>query len=166
VVVGYVVNDAEPQGNVPQPPSITYRYVRSWLWEDARELLLGRSSRKIVASVRYLDGFQPASPKWRDSKAALGRIALTCRKAGVPLLVLVLPDSTEPFDASYPYGTIHREVMAWSRELGVPAFDLMDTFRGRNHADYMVPSDGHPNARAHDLIATALRDWIAGSARP
>lgn len=166
VVVGYVVNDAEPQGNVPQPPAVTYRYVQSWLWEDARELLLRPSSHKLATSVRYLDGFQPASPKWRESKAALGRIALSCRRAGAPLLVLVLPDTTEPFDASYPYGSIHGQVLAWSRELGVPAVDLLDTFRGRNHVDYMVPADGHPNARAHDLIAAELRDWIVGSARP
>ena len=29
VVVGYVMNDAEPQMNVPQPPAMTYRYASS-----------------------------------------------------------------------------------------------------------------------------------------
>jgi lysophospholipase L1-like esterase len=173
VVLGYVVNDAEPQANAPQPPTITYRYVRSWSWEDARELvarhLAGQldwqSPNKLVTSVRYLDGFQPASPKWRESKAALGRIAHTCRAAGAQLLVMMLPDTTEPFDTSYPYRIIHREVMAWSRELGVPAVDLLETFGGRNHVEYMVPDDGHPNARAHDSIAVELANRIGGSLR-
>jgi hypothetical protein len=93
VVLGYVVNDAEPQANAPQPPAITYRYLRSWLWEDARELVARqlpgqsdwRSPHKLVTSVRYPDGFQPTSPKWRESKAALGRIAHICRAAGAQL---------------------------------------------------------------------------------
>ena len=116
-----------------------------------------------MTSVRYLDGFQPTSPKWRASKAALDRIAHTCRGAGAQLLVMILPDTTEPFDSSYPYRIIHREVMAWSRELGVPAVDLLDTFAGRDHVEYLVPGDGHPNARAHDSIAAELRDLIVGS---
>jgi hypothetical protein len=29
----------------------------------------------------------------------------------------------------------------------------------------MVPGDGHPNARAHDAIAAALRDLLVGSLR-
>ena len=43
VVLSYVVNDAEPQANAPQPPTVTYRYVRSWIWEDGRELSSGSS---------------------------------------------------------------------------------------------------------------------------
>jgi hypothetical protein len=173
VVLAYVMNDAEPQNNVPQPPAVTYRYAVSWVWEDAREVAMRRlagrkewtSPNKQAMDFDYVKGFAPDSPKWRASRAALGRIAAACRAAGVPLAVLILPDFTQPFDASYPDGLIHRSVAGWSRELGVECVDLMPLFAERDHRNFMILTDGHPNARAHDVIASVLRDRIVADLR-
>ena len=168
VVVGYVMNDAEPQMNVPQPPAITYRYARSWVWEDSRELFMRRvlkragwiSTNKSLPAVDYTRGFEERSPKWRESKAALARIALACNQAGIPLLVMILPDFTQQFDASYAEAGIHRAVAAWGKDLRIETADLMTVFEGQDHQQFWLPADGHPNARAHDVVAGVLRDRI------
>jgi len=172
VVLGYVMNDAEPQMNVPQAPSLTYRHAVSWMWEDARELLMRKLARpdwtspnKDVPTFDYVKGFARESRKWCTSKAALGRMAAACRESGVPLVVLILPDFTQWFDASYPDGVIHRAVAAWSRELGVEAVDLMPLFQGRDHREFMILTDGHPNAPAHDMIASVLRERVVADLR-
>ena len=166
VVVGYVMNDAEPQRNVPQPPALTFRYATSWAWEDAREQFMRRvsgdprwvSPNKSSPAFEYARGFDADSRKWRESKAALARIAVRCRRAGLPLLVLILPDFTQPFDATYPNAVIHRAVKTWGDELGFETEDLMSVFRDRDSASFRLPADGHPNARAHRVIAGVLRD--------
>lgn len=173
VVVGYAMNDAEPQMNVPQPPGTTYRYAISWAWEDARELVMRRllgasewaSPNKSGPSFDYARGFEERSRKWRESKAALARIALGCRHAGIPLLVMVLPDFTQQFDAGYPDTIIHRAVTAWGEELGIETADLMPVFRGQDHQLFSLQGDGHPNARAHEVLAGVLRDRIVARLR-
>lgn len=173
VVVGYVMNDAEPQMNVPQPTGPTYRYAISWAWEDARELVMRRllgaaewgSPNKSLPSFNYARGFEERSRKWREPRAALARIALGCRRAGIPLLVMILPDFTQQFDAGYPDTIIHRAVTAWGEELGMETADLMPLFQGQDHRLFSLPTDGHPNARAHEVVARVLRDRIVGRLR-
>jgi hypothetical protein len=168
VVVGYVMNDAEPQVNVPQPPAVTFRYAVSWAWEDAREQFMRRllgastwvSPNKSMPAVEYVRGFEEQSRKWRESKAALSRIAAHCRRAEVPLVVLILPDFTSTFDETYPHATIHSAVEEWGKELGFETIDVLRVFQGQDHRLFWLPKDGHPNARAHDVIAAVLRDRI------
>ena len=182
VVVGYAMNDAEPQGNVPQPPAVTYRYAWSWMWEDCRELIMRNlagqrswsSPAKLAPGSDYVLGFAPDSHKWRESKAALEDIAAACRRARVPLLVLILPDFTRRFDSSYPHGMIHGCVSRWCHELGNEVVDLMPTFAGQDHRSFMISMDGHPNTGAHEIIGrvlalrivAALHLTAAASARP
>jgi lysophospholipase L1-like esterase len=165
VVLGYSMNDAEPQANVPPLPANTYRHARSWLWEDAKELIVQRypsqrtwlPQNKLTPSTKYVLGFRPQSPKWRASRAALSGIAAICDAAGVPLVVLILPDFTRRFDDAYPDTVIHEAVSGWGRDLGVRTLDLLPRFRGLDHRTYMIKGDGHPNERAHEAIAEALR---------
>jgi lysophospholipase L1-like esterase len=173
VVVGYVMNDAEPQQNVPQPPGLTYRYAWSWAWEDARELVRRRllhdadwvSPNKWLPDSDYARGFAEGSPRWRESKAALACASADCRRAGLPLIVLILRDFTKAFDASYPDTAIHRAVVGWGKELGIETTDLLPLFEGQDHRSFWVEGDGHPNARAHGVIARALRDRILARLR-
>jgi hypothetical protein len=162
------MNDAEPQMNVPQPPGGTYRYATSWAWEDARELVMRRllgatewaSPNKALPTFDYARGFEQHSRKWRESKAALARIALRCRRIGISLLVMILPDFTQQFGAGYPNTIIHRAVTTWGEELGIETTDLMPVFQGQDHGLSWLLTDGHPNARAHEVVAGVLRDRI------
>ena len=174
VVLGYVMNDAEPQMSIPQPPGETYRHAISRAWEDSRELVMRRlfgapewsSPNKSSPSFNYALGFAEGSRKWRSSRAALGRIVDTCSRAGVPLLVMILPDFTQWFDARYPNLVIHRAVATWGGELGFEVVDVLPNFHGKDHRLFWLPTDGHPNAAAHEILAGVLRDRLIARLGP
>lgn len=160
VVLGYVVNDAEPQHTMPASPDSEHRYVRLWLLERAKELSnrLGSDRDPIFElgyrrhSLTYLRGFAAHSPKWRESRAALAQMARLCQQKKVPLLVFLLPDFDEHFDESYGPAPIHQKVKQWGKELGVPVYDLLDRLRGEGHKQYRL-DEGHPNEKGHAAIA-------------
>jgi len=156
VLLGYVVNDAEPQHTVPTSPDLEHRYVRSWLLDRARELI-NLEPRIHRHSLDYLRGFAEQSPKWRASKAALARMARLCRERKVSLVVVILPDLDEHFDASYRPAPIHAAVKSWGKELGLPVYDLLDRWRGKDHKQYKL-AEGHPNEKGHQAIAAFVAE--------
>ena len=171
VALNYAMNDAEPQHTVPISPRQYYRYCGLWLPERLKEianakLFGGRSIfhvRKSAPSFDYLAGFGPESPKAKASRDALERIARWRRSRGTALVVFILPDVSQPLDATYPWTPIHEEVGQWGESLGVPTFDLLPAFRDRPHHEYMIEGDGHPNALAHQLIAESIHPAIKAS---
>ena len=167
VFLGYVVNDAEPPTSVPVPPEETYRHAYSWFLSDfADHTNRHVFRRRLLPSTRetsdssYLEGFREDSMKWRDSRAAISEMRAIAMASGIPFAIMILPDVTQQLDETYTWRPIHDAVARWGRELGVPTFDLLNTFRGRDHRELMVPWDGHPNAEAHQEIAAFLATRI------
>jgi lysophospholipase L1-like esterase len=169
VVLAYVMNDAEPQHTVVTDPRVRFRACRSWLLDriaKAVDVVVGRDLMpgcEYAHSLDYRKGFAPGSPKAAESHAALERIVTTARAKGAAVVLAILPDFTEPFDDGYPYADIHADVARWGDALGVPTVDLLPTFRGRDHAAYSIPGDGHPNAAAHRVIAETLAPAVAAT---
>lgn len=167
VLLGYVVNDAEPQHTVGASPDAEHRYVKLWLLERAKELVnrLGSDRDPIFElgyrrhSLNYLEGFEARSPKWRESRAALARMARLCQDRKVPLLVFLLPDFDEHFDESYGPAPIHAKVKQWGKELGLPVYDLLDRLRGKGHKQYRL-EEGHPNEKGHAAIAAFVAEVL------
>ena len=172
VILGYVVNDAEPSTAMPTTPDETYRHSTSWFLTELAERLNRRLFRRRVlpsakdtAADNYLDGFDEGSVKWRDSKDALREMRDLCAAAGISFTILVLPDFTQNFDDRYALRKIHDAVVSWGRELDIPVFDLLNIFRGQDHQALWVPWDGHPNAEAHRRIAEFLVARVLEDAR-
>ena len=109
-----------------------------------------------MSECTVLDGFVADSVNWRDTRHAIREMRDLAAAAGIPFAVLILPDVTQELDDRYAWRPIHDAVARWGRELGIPAFDLLDAFRGRDHQALMIPWDGHPNAAAHQEIAAVL----------
>ena len=172
VLLGYVVNDAEPQHTVAAPPDLEHRFVKVWLLEKARELVnsLGSGDEPIFQlnyyrhSLDYRRGFAAHSPKWRESRAALARMARLCRARKAPLVVVILPDFDEHFDESYGAALIHARVKQWGAELGLPVYDLLDHLGGKDHKQYRL-EEGHPNERGHAVIARYVAQVIRREAK-
>jgi len=166
VVLSYVMNDAEPQRTVPADPRILFRESRCWLLAALAERVataLSTARRDTPSDPDYGDylaTFDAHSRNGRASRDALAAIASWCAGRGIPLLVTILPDVTEPLDDSYSYRLIHRRVAGWCRELGVDVVDLLPTFEGASPKTVQVPIDAHPSARAHEMIAAALAGRI------
>jgi len=168
VVLGFVMNDAEPISTSRPPPQVTYRFARSWLWEALKQQIRQRwpasagwlPSRLNNYDTAYLHSFDPASPKRVVCRAALAKIVERLRRDRIPALIVIFPDFTMGFGPGYPFVSIHQAVAGWCEELGVDHVDLLDSFRGMNSGRLKVAGDGHPGPEAYARVATVLRPWI------
>lgn len=172
VVLGFVMNDAEPPRSVPCPPDVLYGFSDSWLLEELKAVVNARFPpsatpfESLLFQRRdYREQFAPGRPEREACRAALEGIAARCRAADVPLHVFVLPDLSRPTGDGYPFRDIHATVLGWAAELDVPAVDLLDAFAGADHLDWAVPGDLHPNAAAHRVFAAEMARTLAAAGR-
>lgn len=154
-VVGYVMNDAEPQQSVPLNPDTAYAFVTSWMVADIKGAL-GIESKVQWHSYDYRIGFGRGSIKWPQSKAALKKIADYCRQNSLILLVAILPECNRALDDDYAYNIIHEQVIDWCNEFGIRSIDLLPRLRSTDSELLAVPGDGHPSPYAHQLIAQQI----------
>ena len=166
VVLNYVVNDAEPQHTVPMPPHIKYKYSNSRVFEFIKEIinnifkkfgLLNMLKLNIhIHNSNLPEGFNPESPKWKESKKAIKDIALFCKNKDIKFIIFILPAVNFKLDNSYPYRIIHKEVLKWGKEFEIKTIDLFKYFKNEDHKKYRVPEEGHPNSRANRKIAQII----------
>lgn len=181
VVLGYVLNDAEPPlfevdpatgrrrraarpveegAGDPLPPDAFPYQLRTarliWQFQANRE-----RTRRTLAHYQAL--YEDASPGWQESRRALRQIIARCADAHVPCCILLFPILYELNDR-YPFRAIHEKIR---REVeGTPAafIDLFPRLKGMRAEDLWVhPADQHPNEKVHLLAAQALvEEFLAG----
>jgi lysophospholipase L1-like esterase len=67
----------------------------------------------------------------------------------------------ERLSGGYPFVEVHEKIAEMAREAGLPVFDLMPAFLGRDTESLQVhPTDHHPNGRANRIAAEAIVDWL------
>ena len=159
VVLGIVMNDAQPPGNVPTLPQTTYRFAFSWLFSEVHERLragfpalpIGRGTKFIPRANYNLDFSHPVNAAvYRD---ALAGIAQLSRAIGSDCIAFVLPDFTQAFGASYSYHPAHKSIRKIAAEVGIEVRDIWDQVRTMDSKVLQVPGDGHPNGKAQLIIA-------------
>jgi hypothetical protein len=67
---------------------------------------------------------------------------------------------------SYLY--LHKKVLMWADENGVPAVDMLRHMKSKNkNKEYRIEGDGHPNGRAFtetaQVIAPIIYEFLEGS---
>lgn len=167
VVLGYVVNDGEPQKNVPERPSIRYKYVSSWLLSYVKEQInyyvyQGEPVLKTGLNL-HTDGLaavQENGPRWGEGRQAFADMVALCNSREVPFMVIIHPAYPHPFDDRYPFRIIHDEVLRWAEMNGVRAVDMLTYMEGKDSENYRVEGDGHPNGRAFDETAQVIAPLI------
>jgi lysophospholipase L1-like esterase len=176
VVLGYVMNDAEPQRNVPERPSVRYKYVNSWLLAFIKEQLnyyvyagkpiLHTGINSNLDNPRL--SVQENGPKWAEGHQAFEDMAALCNKREVPFLVVIFPSHNYAFDDRYPMRMIHEKVLKWADENGVRAVDMLRHVQGKNYKEFRVEGDGHPNGRSFaetaNVLAPIIYESLEGSA--
>jgi hypothetical protein len=178
VVLGYVLNDAEPPlfaidpetnrprrvarpveeaaGDPVPPATLPYRLrTARAVWQ----LLANRGlSRRMVAHYRSL--YEDGSPGWQESRRALRRIVALCKGAGVPCWVLLFPVLYELNDR-YPFQAIHARIRAEVEGAGGGVIDLFPRLKGRRAEECWVhPADQHPNEVVHRIAAEELSEEL------
>lgn len=155
IVLNFTFNDAEP---VPPHPA-----EKPWLkFCRACVFLVGRADtllREVTLRADwrnyYLGLYGDGAPGWRDAKAALATLAAYAKAHRQKLLVASLPElhALDP----YPLQAITDRAQQAAGEVGADFVDVLPTLRSVPPRQlWLSPTDPHPNARAHALIAEAL----------
>ena len=160
VILGFYINDAEP---IPVPTQNvlarhSYLYVLATSGWDALARRMGvKSSRS-----RYYEGlYGEGTPTWQACRDALADLARLCRRGGIALRIVLIPELHAPGE-HYPFRRVHELVAAFARSQSVPVVDLNAAFTGIDPATLWVSrGDAHPNALAHAIIARAIHEAMA-----
>lgn len=172
VVVGFVLNDAEPPVASTPPPETTYAGVWSWLLADAglfvNALTMSLVDDRPPCEPRrrqycgdYRLSWGPGSAKARDCRAAVLAMHAECTARGIGFTLAILPDFTKDLDDTYPYAAIHEQVGAWGREAGFVVVDTLAGLRGADAKTLRVPGDGHPTVEGHRRMAEQIAARLA-----
>jgi hypothetical protein len=142
---------------------------------DTASALSPQTFREVEAR-RLAVCFQPVDPamekKWQRALGHLDAIVQGCRRRGVPLAVVLIPDEfqvnpavlaealaeagvgRDRIDVDMP----QRRLRAFFAERGVPCLDLLPAFS--RAVDVYAPRDTHWNERGNRLAAGRIREWI------
>jgi len=107
---------------------------------------------------------------WQSCRDSLLGFYNLLREKHVPLLVVLLPDWTRDDDQTfrdYPeeFQEMHAQVKnVFAGKDGVTVLDVVDGLAatGLRSRDFMVPIDGHPNRKWHEIVARKLFETIKG----
>ena len=155
VVLNFTFNDAEP---VPPHPaeSAWLKFCRACVYLAGRaDTLLRETDLRADWKQYYLGLYADDAPGWRDAKAALATLAAYAKAHRQKLLVASLPDlhQLDP----YPLQAITDRAQRAALAVGADFVDVLPALQGVPPRQLWVsPTDPHPNARAHGLIAAAL----------
>lgn len=101
-----------------------------------------------------------AGMDWTDSRASLAEAAALARERGMKIALVIFPELYR-LQGDYPFEAIHRLVKASAAEIGIPALDLLEVFRGHDARELWVhPQDHHPNEVAHEMAAEAIETFL------
>lgn len=176
VVLGYVLNDAEPPlyevvaGRAtplrrPREESVEEglddaRPPDRWPWHlHLAQLLWKRraaAARTERTTEHYRALFGPGSAGWEESRRALTELCREVRADGARAWVVVFPILVD-LGPDYPFRHAHELVATAAREAGAEVLDLLPAVAGRDATELWVhPTDQHPNEIADRIFGEAL----------
>jgi lysophospholipase L1-like esterase len=152
VILGYFVNDAEPDPQIPENPF----YWRSALIALASTRVRQTSELKLRDYRVYYRGLYNAGrPGWARAEAALSELGRLLQADGTKATLILLPELHEPHGGAF--ADVYARVAAIGRETGFEVIDPSPDFPiGPGNAFWVSPDDAHPNARAQAIFARAL----------
>lgn len=107
----------------------------------------------------YLDSWDPRFNE--DGIAEFRRSLELLRRNPHCEVALAIYPLMERLSGGYPFVEVHEKIAEMAREAGLPVFDLMPAFLGRDTESLQVhPTDHHPNGRANRIAAEAIVDWL------
>lgn len=172
ILIGYVLNDAEPSDvatartltaplfrRSPEHPVSRQLHRHSALYRILRERLENTRQRKAFST--YYQALYRGEG-WRQARAALQALHDRAKARGVPAVLVIFPVFDSQLDDRYRYADIHRTVERAGWKIGMPTLDLLPTFRGvdaRRLANHPF-TDPHPSELAHRIAADRIARYL------
>ena len=136
--------------------SYAYRMVRDRL--DQKDV----ARAYIELFDRSYFGDPKETQEWTTAEQNIAEIRDRARRRGAAVGLVVFPVLVE-LDRPYPFERICEHVTRFGSANGLPTFDLLPAFRGRDATRLWVsPLDQHPNAEAHEIAARAMLPFVRG----
>jgi lysophospholipase L1-like esterase len=160
VVVFYFINDAEPVPKKSRFAWLGHLRIATFYWSRA-QALLARMFPSAGFAEYYGALYRDDQPGWIATRKAFLDLKTACERNGIALQVVLLPELHEL--VHYPFAEQHAQVVRFLRDNGIAALDLAPRFADEKNPQSLWVSrdDAHPNARAHRLIASFSRDFLA-----
>ncbi|MBY0494604.1 MAG: hypothetical protein K2Y23_10345 [Cyanobacteria bacterium] len=174
VLLQWYVNDVEDDDSSGRPtfhPLMPIRALHNWLnnssalytvanmqWAET-QVALGMTASYPDYLRRRL-GDENSSDSQLDRNLLLDLVA-RCRRAGVPLGIVLFPDTAgTDFGAGYPFAYLHERVLDVCRAQNLTCLDLRNDFsKVRDHRLLWANRlDHHPSALANEIAAQRILD--------
>jgi hypothetical protein len=103
----------------------------------------------------------PAS--WKIFSGAFQQIRQQTSSRSIPLLAVLFPMMSHPFDDRYPFHALHKKIGDEMAAQEISFIDLFPDFKGRDPVRLQVEpgSDAHPNELAHRFAADRIYTTLA-----
>ena len=145
---------------------LTYDFVKATFDEAGvgRNQFAVDNQGKLVFKDQIKTSMRPHY--WELYDATLGALAGTCRSAGVPLLIVIIPRVGKA-DAPLARAESVARLKAIAGHHALPVYDLSDSFDRYDPASLEIAAwDDHPNALGHRRLFLALaRSLVKDEAR-
>jgi len=184
LLLQWYVNDVEDDDSRGRPafkPLFPIRTVHNWLndasalytvanmqWAES-QVALGMTT-SYVTYLRNRLG-DPNSHDSQLDRTLLLEIISLCRRAGVPIGIVLFPDTAGDLGDKYPFGYLHERVLDTCRAQNLTCLDLRSDFALVKDRRLLWASrlDHHPSALANEIAAVKIfetysRQWAASPA--
>ena len=177
VLLQWYVNDVEDDDFAGRPvsiPLVPIRGLHTWL-NDASALYTVANMQwaETQAAMGFTDSYpvylkrRLGDPNSHDSvldRGLLRRLIEFCRQQGVPLGIVLFPDTAGGLGADYPFGYLHDRVLETCAAESITCVDLRKDFAGVKHKQSLWANqlDHHPSARANAIAAERLLETYSG----
>jgi hypothetical protein len=181
VLLQWYVNDTEDDDSTGRPtfhPLLPFRGLHSWFSEHSAFYTIANmqwAETQVLAgmTVSYPEYLKRrlGDPNSRDSqldRRLLNELIEMCKRAGVPVGIVLFPDTAASMEDGYPFGYLHQRVLDVCAEQNITCLDLRKDFSQVKERQSLWANqlDHHPSARANAIAAgkileTFSKMWVA-----
>ena len=160
VVLFYFINDAEVTPEKSGLWFLGYSHLISFYWSRINSLMNNIVAAKSFEEY-YSSLYEEEQEGWVNSKRALIELRDYCRKRGIALQVVLLPELHDTDNLIFT--RVYDKISGFLEESGIDYLSLAKLFKGQgNPIELWVNyDDAHPNDVAHRKIAESLVEFIS-----
>ncbi len=182
VIVGFTINDLEPQNTIPRSPHLEMHGIRLWLPELIKYriniLLLEKFGideffvlKRREYREHHWDGVTKEEFNWKKENCftALRNIKNLLGKKKIPFLLVIFPsleqqsDKVKGYDNGYVYKVINDTIKDFCEKEGIAVLDIYPFFEGKQIKDIRKDLDydsGHYERNGNLIAAKAIAEYI------